>query len=356
MRIDEKLKMFEDVFAPKSGEKVLVLVDIPHNDILDNETWKKRREMAVDWYESFKEMGKKIGFTVDFQKYNATGLQNTPIPQEILDEASNANLVIAMTEFSGSSSFITLCNKKSNNIRIVSMPMVEKRMEKTAFRANYSEVNTYAKSIKNMLTRAVGAEIIFSTGDTLYIDLRNRKGMADKGDCSKKGQFINFPSGEGFIAPYEGTSDEIKKFGESKTKGILPDNQHGSLLKYRVEKNKIIDVIGNSKKAEERREFFNKNDTRRNIAELGIGCNPRAVVTGNILEDEKVGGLHIAYGNSNHLGGKTKSDLHIDICFPKGLPAEAKTLMLINEDSSKIELIRNSRLRYELLKNNNYKK
>ena len=349
MQIDEKQKIFEEIFAPKSGEKVLVLVDIPHNDILDNETWKKRREMAKEWYESFKEMGKKTGFTVDFKKYNATGLQNTLIPKEILDKISDANLIIAMTEYSGSSSLITLCNKKGSNTRIASMPKVEKRMEKTAIKANYSEVNSYANSIKKMLTKANGAEIIFSTGDTLFIDLRNRKGKSDKGDCSKKGQFINFPSGEGFIAPYEGAADEIKKFGESKTKGILPDNQHGKLIKYRVEKNKIVDVIGNSKKAEERRRFFSKNDTRRNIAELGIGCNPRAVVTGNILEDEKVGGLHIAYGSSNYLGGKTKSDLHNDICFPKGLPAEVKTLTLMNKDNSKIELIRNSRLRYEIL-------
>ena len=55
--------------------------------------------------------------------------------------------------------------------------------------------------------------------------------------------------------------------------------------------------------------FFNENKSRRNIAELGIGCNPWAVVTGNSLEDEKVG-LHIAYELSSHLGGKIKSDMH----------------------------------------------
>ncbi|KYK28958.1 hypothetical protein AYK20_09870 [Thermoplasmatales archaeon SG8-52-1] len=127
LQLNEKLKMFEEVFAPKSGEKILILVDIPHNNIHDNETWKKRREMAKEWYESFKEMGKKIGFTVDFQKYNATGLQNNPIPKDVLNKADDANLVIAMTEYSGSSSFVALCNKKDSNIRIVSMPGAEKR-------------------------------------------------------------------------------------------------------------------------------------------------------------------------------------------------------------------------------------
>jgi leucyl aminopeptidase (aminopeptidase T) len=350
MQKKEKIKMFHDVFAPKKGEKILLLIDIPHNDIIDNQTWKERREMAKEWYNIFKEIGEKSGFTVDLQEYNATGLQNTPVPQDVLDEAGKADLVLAMTEYSGSSSFATLCRKKDANIRIVSMPKVEKRMEETAIKANYKDVQIYGNSIKKMLTKAVGAEILFSTDDQLYIDLRNRKGYADIGDCSKSGQFINFPSGEGFIAPYEGAPDEIEEFGESKTQGILPDNQHGLLIKYRVKKNKIIDVIGNGKNVEERQTFFNKNDTRRNIAELGIGCNPEAIVTGNILEDEKVGGLHIAYGNSYHLGGKIKSDLHIDICFPKGLPGEAKTLTLIDEDNSKIELIKNSELRYELLK------
>ena len=98
------------------------------------------------------------------------------------------------------------------------------------------------------------------------------------------------------------------------------------------------------------RMFFEENDTRRNIAELGIGCNPEAVVTGNILEDEKVGGLHIAYGMNTQFGGKVDSDTHIDICFPKGLPAAVQVLTLINKDGLKTELIKDSQLRYDLLR------
>jgi leucyl aminopeptidase (aminopeptidase T) len=162
------------------------------------------------------------------------------------------------------------------------------------------------------------------------------------------GQFINFPSGEGCIAPYEATTEEINEFGESKTEGVLPVIYNGELVKYIIKNNRIVEIIGDGKKADEMRSFFAENDTRRNIAELGIGCNPKAVVTGNILEDEKVG-LHIAYGMSSPLG-KVKSDMHLDVCYSKGCPVEGTTLTLINADGSKTELIRNAKLRYDILK------
>ena len=96
------------------------------------------------------------------------------------------------------------------------------------------------------------------------------------------------------------------------------------------------------------KKFFDENETRRNVAELGIGCNPKAVVIGKILEDEKVG-LHIAYGKSTHLGGKVDSDMHLDIVHTKGCPVEGTTLTLDNLDGSKTELIKNAMLQYELL-------
>jgi leucyl aminopeptidase (aminopeptidase T) len=37
----------------------------------------------------------------------------------------------------------------------------------------------------------------------------------------------------------------------------------------------------------------------RSIAELGIGTKPAAILTGNVLEDEKViGTMHLAFGTS----------------------------------------------------------
>lgn len=350
MRDEERIKMFNDVFAPKSGEKVLFLVDTPHENLTDSDVWKERRIMAQEWHRTFKELGKKIGFSVNLLEYNATGMNNSPIPQIVVDAVKKNNLVIAMTEYSATSTLSQISKAEGTITRCASMPGVEKRMEETAFKADYKEVRCYANAIEHMLNDAIGASILFSTGDKLYIDLRNRIAELDDGDCSQTGQCINFPSGEACKTPYEAAPDEIKKFGPSKTEGVMPVSYDSELVKFIIRNNQIIKVVGKDRKAEEMRVLFLEDATRRNIAELGIGCNPNAVVTGNVLEDEKVGGLHIAYGMSIHLGGKVKSDMHQDICYPKGLPVEATALNLINKDGSKTELIHNAKLRYELLK------
>ena len=350
MNEKEKTKMFKDVFNPKKGEKIIILIDSPHDKIKDNEKWKDRRKMAKEWYKTFTNMGKKTGFKTEILTYPATGVHNSQIPKETIKTIKKTDLIIAMTEYSASSSLVPITQEKNSKIRCASMPTVERRMEKTAFKADYKKVQKYATAIEKILNKSNTAEIIFSTNDTLKMDLRNRKAYAGGGNCQNKGNFINFPSGEACQAPYEATTDEKKEFGESKTKGILPVNYNEEIVKYQIENNKIIKIIGEGVKAEEMRTFFNEKESRRNIAELGIGCNPNAVVTGNVLEDEKVAGLHIAYGMSTHLGGKIKSDMHMDICYPKNAPIEATKLTLIGKNGEKINLILNSQLQYNLLK------
>jgi leucyl aminopeptidase (aminopeptidase T) len=51
----------------------------------------------------------------------------------------------------------------------------------------------------------------------------------------------------------------------------------------------------------------------RNVAELGVGTNDRARITGTILEDEKIlGTVHVAFGNNASMGGTVKVPFHLD--------------------------------------------
>jgi len=344
----ERIRMLEDVFAPRKGERVLFLVDMPHDDIVDNDEWRARREMADEWLADFRTMAGETGFEVDRIEYPATGKNNADIPEEIITEARSSNLVIAMTEYSATAPLGGVCDEEGSITRCASMPGVARNMEETALRADYKLVKVYALALTDLLNKSVGAEITFSTGDYLYLDLRNRVAEADSGECSQAGQCINFPAGESFKVPYEAVADEIDAFGPSMSKGIMPVDYDGVLVKFVIENNRITDILGEDWKVGELTDFFNKEDSRRNLAELGLGCNPNAVVSGSVLEDEKVG-LHIAYGLSRHLGGKVTSDLHEDIVYASGCPVEGETLVLVTDDGERIELIRNARMRYELL-------
>ena len=49
------------------------------------------------------------------------------------------------------------------------------------------------------------------------------------------------------------------------------------------------------------------------VAELGIGTNEEAILTGNILEDEKIlGTAHVAFGASAAIGGEVQVPVHLD--------------------------------------------
>jgi aminopeptidase len=51
----------------------------------------------------------------------------------------------------------------------------------------------------------------------------------------------------------------------------------------------------------------------RNVAEFGIGTNDRAILTGLIIEDEKVmGTIHIAFGDNKSMGGSVRVASHLD--------------------------------------------
>ena len=50
-----------------------------------------------------------------------------------------------------------------------------------------------------------------------------------------------------------------------------------------------------------------------NFAELGVGTNERAILTGNVLEDEKIlGSVHLAFGASAAIGGTVQVPVHLD--------------------------------------------
>ena len=105
---------------------------------------------------------------------------------------------------------------------------------------------------------------------------------------------------------------------------------------------RIIDVEGDGPVAEQRRCDFQEELALRGVAEVAIGWNDKAVVTGNVLEDEKAG-FHWAYGRSDHLGGTVgvkdfsspDKVCHRDIVYARGNPIVCARLDLVLPDGTR---------------------
>jgi leucyl aminopeptidase (aminopeptidase T) len=65
------------------------------------------------------------------------------------------------------------------------------------------------------------------------------------------------------------------------------------------------------------------------VAELGVGTNERAGLTGNILEDEKMlGTVHVAFGASAGIGGTVSVPVHLDcVVLDATLEVDGETLL-----------------------------
>jgi hypothetical protein len=355
--LDPVEKLILDVFEPQPGETVLVMTDLPHGELEDSDQWQARREMAMEWHTILEKLGSEVGFKVHpLLSYPATGSHNAPLPDEgemagdvvHFDEIFiQSNIVVALTEFSATAPLIKF-SQQALYFRAASMPMVHQGMMETALAADYQEVAKKCQVLYERLNRAEGAELQFSTGDQVYIDLRNRRAEIDDGQlhADKQGmRVINLPSGETYIAPYEGELPGQP----SRTEGKIPMVFGDTVVELLIQENRVVEVMGDESRAvDELQKWFEAEPARRNIAELGLGCNDKAVIGGNILEDEKVLGVHLAVGRSDHIGGVIGVDdlndpanvVHQDLVYPFGGDIEVLSLTLEYDDGTNEEIIR----------------
>ena len=85
--------------------------------------------------------------------------------------------------------------------------------------------------------------------------------------------------------------------------------EEGRITKFESKDGSLVDRITRLSSIDE---------DARIVGELGIGINPGARITGNMLEDEKaIGTAHIAFGNNEDFpgGGHNRSKIHRDYLF-----------------------------------------
>lgn len=198
--------------------------------------------------------------------------------------------------------------------RIASMPNINEEILLRAVNVDYDKMSELGEKIKLILEKADKVRVITEKGTDIEFSVKERAVCNDNGIYNEKGRWGNLPAGEVCLAPVEETANGV----------FIADASFGGI--GTVDKDIIIEVkqgyassIKGGESAEHLKEMLKKAGKKAyNIAELGIGTNEKAQITGIALEDEKVlGTAHIALGNNLSYGGSVDVPLHLDGIFNK---------------------------------------
>jgi leucyl aminopeptidase (aminopeptidase T) len=202
-------------------------------------------------------------------------------------------------------------------MRHAHMVNIERRIMLDGMRADYDEVDR----ISTQIWRMAGAAKEIRARTAAGTDIKGRfspdlKWVKTSGIISPH-KWGNLPGGETFTAPYcvDGTFVIDGVVGDylCEKYGDLRDNP----LTIEVKDNRLRSASSTNKVLET--EFWNYCHTDENsdrVGEFAIGTNIALHdVIGNILQDEKIPGIHIAFGNpyAAHTGADWYSSTHIDV-------------------------------------------
>jgi leucyl aminopeptidase (aminopeptidase T) len=236
-------------------------------------------------------------------------------PEPVAAIMKSADVVIAPTSFSLSH---TQARKQANEAgaRIATMPTItEEMMSKGGMTADFNQVKRQADRLIGKIGDAKEVHVTTPDGTDIRFSVAGRKWIADTGLLHEKGAFGNLPGGELYLPPVEGTAEGvIVVTGTLAGIGILKKP-----VKIIVKKGLGKEISGGAQARAlalmlaQASAKLDKPDSVYNIAELGIGLNPKAKLIGNALEDEKVGGtIHLALGDNSTFGGNVRAGVHID--------------------------------------------
>jgi leucyl aminopeptidase (aminopeptidase T) len=202
-------------------------------------------------------------------------------------------------------------------IRHAHMVNIEKRIMLEGMRADYAAVDALSVKLLDMASRARSVRAVNPAGTDITTQVNPGYLWLKTSGIISENTWGNLPGGEVWTTPGEVN-------GVFVADGVVGDYlcaKYGDLgatpLRLEITANRLVSASSGNKQLEE--EFWRYTHTDENsdlVGEFAIGTNigVRDVI-GNILQDEKIPGVHIAFGNpyGDHTGAKWYSSTHIDV-------------------------------------------
>jgi leucyl aminopeptidase (aminopeptidase T) len=280
-----------DCLGVRAGERVAVIYNSPQTSVA----------------EAFAAAARARGAEVELVGFAELDRHGAEPPDAVAAAMLGADAVFAATMTSLSHTGARRVATE-RGVRVASLPTVTDAIFARTMAVDFAAMSRDGARIAELLTRAESCRITSAAGTDVTLSLHGRQGRNDDGDLRARGAFGNLPAGEGYIAPREDAGEGAIVFDGSLAGWGLLDEP----LAVRVEGGAVTSAAGPAGDW-----LLTTLDAGgpngRRFAELAIGTNPAAILTGVVLEDEKVRGTaHVAFGASTGIGGTNDATVHID--------------------------------------------
>ena len=243
----------------------------------------------------------------------------TGMPGAILDDlaSSQVSVFCAQTqrgELGSRIQMTAVVNK--HRIRHGHMVNISRQIMLEGMRADFLEVDALSQRLVELARMSERVTCRTPHGTDYVAELSpNLKWLKTSGIITRD-KWGNLPGGEIFTAPFNSNGTFI-------VDGVVGDylcQKYGDIqatpLRIEVEHNRIRDLqCENKELLEEFRAYTSTDENSNRVGEFAVGTNTACTrVIGNILQDEKIPGIHIAFGHpyAEHTGQNWISKTHID--------------------------------------------
>lgn len=301
------------------GETLLVLTD----EVL--------REIGLALYEA----GQIISKEAIYVEIKSREINGQEPPEQIAELMKSVDVVIAPTSKSITH---TKARREASKlgVRVGTMPNISLDTMIRCLNPNVDKVVSITNTVFDAFKDVKNITVTSKKGTNITFSIEGRNPIASTGVLKNIGESGNIPSGEVYVAPVEESINGLLVIdGSIATIGLL---SHPIYIE--VENGVVTKISGKGGEARLFGRLINKYDEgSKTVCEFGIGTNPYAKLTGEILEDEKVlGTVHFAFGNNISFGGKVNVPLHIDglvnkptVMFEDKMIMDNGDLLLIND-------------------------
>src|SRR3954470_11199589 len=302
--------------VPGARNAIRVCLQLKPQERITIITDEATRDIAAALQAEVEEVGSDHAVFV-LENYDTRPLRN--MPPVILDDLAQSQVSIFCAqsqrgELGSRMQMSDIVNR--NRIRHGHMVNITRQIMLEGMRADFSAVDALSQRLVERARQAKRITCTTPAGTDFEGEFSTSLKWLKTSGIIAPDKWGNLPGGEIFTSP-------ANTNGRFVVDGVVGDylcskygNLHDTPLKIEVRDSRITDLkCDHAGLLEEFRAYTSTDENSNRVGEFAIGTNTACLrVIGNILQDEKIPGIHIAFGHpyAEHTGANWVSKTHID--------------------------------------------